>query len=648
MSHQKMPLKITVATFMSIVMSAMAGNAQAQLIQIKKDSPIPLSPQECLALPEQFTQIKQSATDPVQEQPLKDLYRLGLALETCDNLTEALSVYQWAKTIDEPVKGSASRYSVPWDQYIAKVQVKRQQLDQALFLYRQNFTKGASKDLSPQQIDALAHQAIGTTLLQNQQLKTAERYFKESIRLEPENPFFYSALATVLVGQGNFDAAIQNFEQVDQYSSMTLSPQRRKARAGYNVALVLKGQDKHEAAKEWFSQAITADPTYDIAYLSLSQSQAKEGRYDAAIATLQRLLEIEPSLSGIHLTIASYYTRQNNKEKALFHYNKSLVSRQTQTPEADALAMLGHEFKLLNRDAEAANSYEQASQKDPENIDYLKSWAETLFDSGQWQQAVTVFKQVEQAIAAKNQAENQTLTLGAPLSVKWAKSLSRINRANEAIAVLKPLIDQATRPDPWLEWNYGKVLMQAGEQAEAARMFQASGATSFGWTELSSEKAIVLGLQGDALSELGHFQAAQPFFEQAITADPEFAYAYGGLGDVLRHQGLYEESVQAYEKAIQLDARQWRMTNYFWTGLGQTHLAKNDFEQATHAFQSALKYQEENLTARHGLGVAFLNEGKLEEAIAAFQQVLAVEPDHVQAQLDLKRAEHRLVSQSLD
>lgn len=61
--------------------------------------------------------------------------------------------------------------------------------------------------------------------------------------------------------------------------------------------------------------------------------------------------------------------------------------------------------------------------------------------------------------------------------------------------------------------------------------------------------------RGEALSGLGdkYYEKALKDYDKAINLNPNMAYAWHGKGEVLKDLGRYEEAIEAFNKAIELD-----------------------------------------------------------------------------------------------
>jgi len=155
-------------------------------------------------------------------------------------------------------------------------------------------------------------------------------------------------------------------------------------------------------------------------------------------------------------------------------------------------------------------------------------------------------------------------------------------------------------------------------------------------TKLSPE-ALRLNSLGVAYMNQQKAAEAQRYFEQAITADPNFAQARMNLGISFLGQQKLEQARTALEEASAKLPRD----PYAWYNLGLTYKDLGEPEKAINAFQHVEKIAPDEPDAFYFEG--FLNSQfqHYDEAIAAFQKALAIAPYHASAQFGLARAYQR-------
>jgi len=138
------------------------------------------------------------------------------------------------------------------------------------------------------------------------------------------------------------------------------------------------------------------------------------------------------------------------------------------------------------------------------------------------------------------------------------------------------------------------------------------------------EKACSEGRSEEAERLLGQAPA-----DQTETAD--FQYR---LGYVRETQGRYEEAIEAYERALQLDATHratlFRLA-FLYDMRGEENLAIDYYKQC-------VQQPPIHEGALINLGVLYDDFGQYDEAVECFERLLAVNPNHARARLFLRDA----------
>lgn len=94
------------------------------------------------------------------------------------------------------------------------------------------------------------------------------------------------------------------------------------------------------------------------------------------------------------------------------------------------------------------------------------------------------------------------------------------------------------------------------------------------------------------------------------------------IGDSLFEKGLYNESIEAYGKALRYDPYALKS----WTGLGHVYLEVGTPEKAAEAFTKATGLDPGDASLFALLGDAWSANGSYEEAITSYQKALSMNP----------------------
>ena len=116
--------------------------------------------------------------------------------------------------------------------------------------------------------------------------------------------------------------------------------------------------------------------------------------------------------------------------------------------------------------------------------------------------------------------------------------------------------------------------------------------------------------KGDVLGRSGRYNEAIEAYDKAIEIDPKLAIAWSNKGNVLGRSGRYDEAIQALDKAIEIDpklADALQSKGISLIGLGR-------YDEAIQALDKSIEIKPNNANAWTGKGIAFRHLGRYDEA----------------------------------
>jgi tetratricopeptide (TPR) repeat protein len=174
--------------------------------------------------------------------------------------------------------------------------------------------------------------------------------------------------------------------------------------------------------------------------------------------------------------------------------------------------------------------------------------------------------------------------------------------------------------------------LRAGEQLQEAidayqRFLKMSPGSPWALAALTE----LLCQLGIALSDAGRLDAAIASFTQATILRPDFAPAYGALGNTLLKMNRAEEAVQMLRKASQLTPDSAPTAFNLANALRKNGQA----DEAIACYHKAILLQPDYYDAHFNLGNTFQENGRLAEAEISFREALRFDPDSPGANYNL-------------
>ena len=168
--------------------------------------------------------------------------------------------------------------------------------------------------------------------------------------------------------------------------------------------------------------------------------------------------------------------------------------------------------------------------------------------------------------------------------------------------------------NPQLLNSLGFALFQQGESREAVAAFEKALAADPKHSKAHNNLAL-------AAIDLGELELAEAHYRESLAIDPQPAI-YNDLGFVLERQGMTDEAVEQYRKALELDP-QSAAAHY---NLGASLARSGELAEAERHFRSALG-RKPSAQSYTGLAIVLSRQGRVDEAVASLRDAIAADPD---------------------
>lgn len=232
--------------------------------------------------------------------------------------------------------------------------------------------------------------SLGTALCKLDRAAPAMKAFGDCLERMPGN-------TSLLIARGlceqNSGARLIGLAEADYKRALLLSPEN--ASAHNQLGIIYQARGDHHAAMPEFQAAIDSEPGFSVAYNNLGASLIALGRYEEAIAIIQKSIAASPDLKGItlytNLGIALLYAGKIPRAEAAF-----LLEASINPDHIEAHLNLGNLYTLSNRNDEAKYEYLRVLMSDPDNKNALINLGAVYATSGE---AAKAKKHLEKATA---------------------------------------------------------------------------------------------------------------------------------------------------------------------------------------------------------------------------------------------------------
>ena len=112
------------------------------------------------------------------------------------------------------------------------------------------------------------------------------------------------------------------------------------------------------------------------------------------------------------------------------------------------------------------------------------------------------------------------------------------------------------------------------------------------------------------------------FSQQRVNSEPEFARAWGTLGDAYRGLQQCDQAIQAYREALRIQPED----SSAWSSLGFAYKDLQQYDQAIQAYREALRIQPNFTIAWYNLGTAYAFKGQRVMPREIYQTLRKLDP----------------------
>lgn len=142
---------------------------------------------------------------------------------------------------------------------------------------------------------------------------------------------------------------------------------------------------------------------------------------------------------------------------------------------------------------------------------------------------------------------------------------------------------------------------------------------------------IALCNMGHALDMQGQFDEAIQHYYKALEINSNYVDAHNNIGVALARKGDLKNAINHYYRALQIDPDNAKAHN----NLGAALSCQGNDKDAIYHYNEALRINSDYAGAYYNLGKIFVNQGKTENAILYLQKALQKDPDMTQALYNL-------------
>ena len=213
-------------------------------------------------------------------------------------------------------------------------------------------------------------------------IQSAEIYYKEALKLNPNHFETNYYLAGLLAQTNNFSSAKLLFEKAIQIKPDFVE-------AHYNLGIILYELGEYQQAVNSYENAIKIQPNHLKTYINLSTLLKKLNENQKAINYFEKAIQIKPDFVEAHYNIGVLFTGIEEYQKAISCFEKVI---QIKPDYVKSYFYLGVIFQELKNYQKAINYYEKVIKIQPNYVDAYNNLGVIFKEIKEFEKAIICFK----------------------------------------------------------------------------------------------------------------------------------------------------------------------------------------------------------------------------------------------------------------
>jgi tetratricopeptide (TPR) repeat protein len=478
-------------------------------------------------------------------------------------------------------------------------------------------------ELNPNLVCAL--DGLAQALLKGGRFEAALAYWRQAVRIQPDDVDLQVALATAIykAAKGRQAAGLPAADGAAVADSIELFTQLLKSHpdltdAHFTLGNIYASERRFREAADEYQEVTRRNPRDTVALVAQVQALLNVTAYTQALAPAGDYVRQKPYDALGHVLLGMVYKGLGDYAKA----EPELALGAAKEPDDfEARYQLGFVWAKLGKPQKALPHLRKAVALKPEDKSAQFQLAAVLRALGQKDEADRIVEQFRKVTDAE--FRNSQLTSE---GVK-ANDLLQSGKPAEAAEIYRRMLAENPQESAWTAYNLALALEGMHDPAGAEQALRKA-------MSIDPKAAKVQAELGQLELTAGNLEAAQKWLESALNLDPQLAEARGNLATLFARKGDLASAEENLSQALEDDPKY--KDGHLDLGLilaqqGRTSDAEQELDKAV-----ALAPLDPATLSTAGKAKAQM--GKMSDGIALLRKVAELAPDLAAAHLDLALA----------
>jgi tetratricopeptide (TPR) repeat protein len=493
-------------------------------------------------------------------------------------------------------------------------------------------------ELQPKSVED--RMVLGQLYTVKHQPQKAEDEFKSAQAIEPESEDVVLNLARLYAESGDIQKSVQTIEAVpesDRTPKMEFTlgaaydqlKQPKDAIAAYEraedmepsdprtieaLAQALFNSNQLDGALKQYQNLAEADPENNEPLIRISEIQRRQGKYEDALATIQKALKIDSSSleagynEGLLLDVLGRFDEAEQvyqKMVELTSHANGAYTDEEKNNRSIFLEKLGAVYLEQNKIDQAIAAYQKMIELGGDIAARgYQGEVDAYQTAKQFDKAIEVS---EKAVAANPKNRDMKLML--------AGELADTGKPDDGLAMAKGQLNGSADNDRTVWFAIGQVDIRLKRWKDAEDAFSKAEPLA----TKKDDRIYLLFLRGELADREKHMDQAEQYFRQALSLDATNAMTLNYLGYMLADKGIrLPEALKLIRQAVDIEP----MNGAYLDSLGWVYFKMGEYEMAEDNLRQAAERDQTDPTVHEHLGDLYEKTGRIRLAAAQWQMSL--------------------------
>jgi len=418
--------------------------------------------------------------------------------------------------------------------------------------------------------------------------------FQKVVDLDQDNIAGYFNLACAY-------ESIDDLKQAEALFKKVLTMDQTHLDVHNHLGVIYYQRGEWEKAENEFQAALEL-VEYSEVYYNLSLVYSKTGDLKAAIASIQKAIELDPDYADALNHLGNLYLEGNDLQKAAAQFK---IVLEVDPSHVTAHNNLGLIYVKWGMNAEALALFEEAVRLDPNSAEANNNLGSLYIGHGKHDQALLLLKK---ALELRPDYVKAMINLG-------MLYMSMNERVNAEQLFKRAIETDANSVEAFSHLGY--MYLQDQEFNDAIDAFQRMVAIA------PADPRAHYNL-GKAYHAIGNTAEAMKEWQRTLELEPGLAGAHLNLGNLYFDMGDFQRAQQEWKQAFV--GRPVDVPTHL-VNLGMVYFQSEQYKMAIHAWLKASELRPDDPAIHYNCAIAYFKQGLYDDADLALKECLRIQPD---------------------